>query len=161
MSSGVVPSRHIFFATPFRGLRPRLLSLRSVLPSRQLALQSYTYIIHPNSFYLDNLCCLRRHFFLSAQTFFIITEIFFSVCLIFFVTNFLTHVTNFVICVTNFVTKTILYDRKKCQQANKKYLGKSEKYKGENKNNLSEKEFFLGQIVPKLRKKRCALMQFS
>ena len=33
---GVVPSRHVVLAPPIRGLRPRLSSLRSVLPSRQL-----------------------------------------------------------------------------------------------------------------------------
>ena len=33
-SCGVVPSRHIGLASPFRGLRPRLPSLRSVVPSR-------------------------------------------------------------------------------------------------------------------------------
>ena len=38
MSCGVVPSRHIVPALSFRGLRPRLLSLRSVLPSRQIVL---------------------------------------------------------------------------------------------------------------------------
>ena len=31
---GVVPSRHIALSTPFRALRARLLSLRSVVPSR-------------------------------------------------------------------------------------------------------------------------------
>ena len=36
MSCGVVPSRHIGLTSPIRGLRPRLPSLRSVLPSRQL-----------------------------------------------------------------------------------------------------------------------------
>src|SRR5574344_1282064 len=140
MSSGVVPSRHIFFATPFRGLRPRLLSLRSVLPSRQLAFQSYTYIIHPNSFYLDNLCCLPRHFFLSAQTFFIFTEIFFSVCLIFYITNFITavtklitHVTNFVIHVTNFVTNFFLLESKKYLADSKKYLRANKKLPGDNR----------------------------
>ena len=37
ISYGVVPSRHIVLVTLFRGLRPRLLSLRSVVPSRHLA----------------------------------------------------------------------------------------------------------------------------
>ena len=34
MSCGVVPSRHIGSVTTIRGLRPRLPSLRSVVPSR-------------------------------------------------------------------------------------------------------------------------------
>ena len=38
MSCGVVPARHIVLSSPIRGLRPRLLSLRSVLPSRQIVL---------------------------------------------------------------------------------------------------------------------------
>ena len=38
LSCGVVPSRHIGSVTTIRGLRPRLPSLRSVLPSRQIAL---------------------------------------------------------------------------------------------------------------------------
>ena len=38
MSCGVVPSRHIVLVVLIRGLRPRLPSLRSVLPSRQIAL---------------------------------------------------------------------------------------------------------------------------
>ena len=33
-SCGVVPSRHIALSTPFRALRARLLSLRSLVPSR-------------------------------------------------------------------------------------------------------------------------------
>ena len=36
MYFGVVPSRHIVFASPIRALRTRLLSLRSVVPSRHL-----------------------------------------------------------------------------------------------------------------------------
>ena len=36
MSCSVVPSRHIVLASLFRGLRPRLPSLRSVVPSRHL-----------------------------------------------------------------------------------------------------------------------------
>ena len=36
LSCGVVPSRHIVFVSPIRGLRPRLSSLRSVVPSRHL-----------------------------------------------------------------------------------------------------------------------------
>ena len=39
-SCGVVPSRHIGLASPFRGLRPRLPSLRSVVPSRHVVLAS-------------------------------------------------------------------------------------------------------------------------
>ena len=38
MFCGVVPSRHIVFGSPIRALRTRLPSLRSVLPSRQIAL---------------------------------------------------------------------------------------------------------------------------
>ena len=38
MSCGVVPSRHVVLVVLIRGLRPRLPSLRSVLPSRQIAL---------------------------------------------------------------------------------------------------------------------------
>ena len=38
MSCSVVPSRHIVLGSPIRGLRPRLPSLRSVLPSRQIVL---------------------------------------------------------------------------------------------------------------------------
>ena len=40
MSYGVVPSRHIVLALTIRGLRPRLPSLRSVVPSRHKS--SYT-----------------------------------------------------------------------------------------------------------------------
>ena len=40
MSCGVVPSRHIGLAPPIRGLRPRLPSLRSVVPSRHLILMA-------------------------------------------------------------------------------------------------------------------------
>ena len=40
MSYGVVPSRHLVLALTIRGLRPRLLSLRSVVPSRHK--RSYT-----------------------------------------------------------------------------------------------------------------------
>ena len=38
LSYGVVPSRHIVLASSIRGLRPRLSSLRSVVPSRHLTL---------------------------------------------------------------------------------------------------------------------------
>ena len=38
MSCGVVPSRHVVLVVLIRGLRPRSPSLRSVLPSRQIAL---------------------------------------------------------------------------------------------------------------------------
>ena len=45
-SFGVVPSRHIVFVSPFRALRTRLSSLRSVVPSRHLAHNSINaYII--------------------------------------------------------------------------------------------------------------------
>ena len=44
-SCRVVPSRHIVLASPFRGLRPRLLSLRSVLPSRQIIPASYCHSV--------------------------------------------------------------------------------------------------------------------
>ena len=40
MSCGVVPSRHIVLASPFRALRTRLPSLRSVVPSRHLTPKS-------------------------------------------------------------------------------------------------------------------------
>ena len=40
MSFGVVPSRHIVPAPPFRALRTRLSSLRSVVPSRHLTLNA-------------------------------------------------------------------------------------------------------------------------
>ena len=40
MSFGVVPSRHIVLASPFRALRTRLPSLRSVVPSRHLTPKS-------------------------------------------------------------------------------------------------------------------------
>ena len=54
-SCGVVPSRHIGLASPFRGLRPRLPSLRSVVPSRHLtqvtkALKMFEFVrfVRPN-----------------------------------------------------------------------------------------------------------------
>ena len=40
MSCGVVPSRHIVLTSPIRALRTRLLSLRSVVPSRHLTPKS-------------------------------------------------------------------------------------------------------------------------
>ena len=48
MSCGVVPSRHIVLGSPIRALRTRLPSLRSVLPSRQIAtLCSACQVHHP------------------------------------------------------------------------------------------------------------------
>ena len=47
-SCGVVPSRHIILSMPFRALRTRLLSLRSVVPSRPLTHNS------SKAFYLQN-----------------------------------------------------------------------------------------------------------
>ena len=55
MSCGVVPSRHVGLASLFRGLRPRLPSLRSVVPSRHLtqvtkALKMFEFVrfVRPN-----------------------------------------------------------------------------------------------------------------
>ena len=55
MSCGVVPARHIVLASPFRALRTRLLSLRSVVPSRHLtqvtkALKMFEFVrfVRPN-----------------------------------------------------------------------------------------------------------------
>ena len=48
LSFGVVPSRHIVPTTLFRALRTRLLSLRSVVPSRHLTLKSTQTSYHIN-----------------------------------------------------------------------------------------------------------------
>ena len=48
LSYGVVPSRHIFICPFSRTLRARLPSLRSVLPSRQIA-SKYFYTIYPKT----------------------------------------------------------------------------------------------------------------
>ena len=48
LSFGVVPSRHIVPTTLFRALRARLLSLRSVVPSRHLTLKSTQTSYHIN-----------------------------------------------------------------------------------------------------------------
>ena len=47
MSYGVVPSRHIGLASAIRGLRPRLPSLCSVVPSRHLILMAMKFAQRP------------------------------------------------------------------------------------------------------------------
>ncbi len=51
MSCGVVPSRHNHLITPYRALRARLSSLRSVLPSRQFTYIDFFVILTPCLFY--------------------------------------------------------------------------------------------------------------
>ena len=58
-SYGVVPSRHIVLAPSIRGLRPRLLSLRSVVPSRHLT-HNFTLALHKRWFYMNY--CLPTNF---------------------------------------------------------------------------------------------------
>ena len=59
LSYGVVPSRYIVLTMPFRALRTRLLSLRSVVPSRHLAAKSTNakIILTPLDFYKYYYCC--------------------------------------------------------------------------------------------------------
>ena len=52
MSYGVVPSRHLVLALTIRALRTRLLSLRSVVPSRHLT-HNFTLALHKRSFSTD------------------------------------------------------------------------------------------------------------
>ena len=54
MSCSVVPSRHIVLGSPIRGLRPRLPSLRSVLPSRQIAMLCSAFQAHCPRLLLSN-----------------------------------------------------------------------------------------------------------
>ena len=54
MSCGVVPARHIVLSSPIRGLRPRLPSLRSVLPSRQIAMLCSAFQAHCPRLLLSN-----------------------------------------------------------------------------------------------------------
>ena len=119
MSYGVVPSRHVVLASPFRALRTRLpKSYAFVVPSRHLAQQTY-----PNK-------ALCPWYFLPSPWYFSLSPWYFSLSAQKkFVTNFVTLITNFVIHVTNllthvtkFVTKTILYERKKYQAEKENYL---------------------------------------
>ena len=54
MSCGVVPARHIVFGSPIRALRTRLPSLRSVLPSRQIATLCSAFQAHCPRLLLSN-----------------------------------------------------------------------------------------------------------